>query len=435
MNPTQLEFSSCQGRKVQADFNGGNVSSDGGVLLLREVDRRLDLLSRAAKLFTDDRDQSKVIHPQESQLKQRVFALAQGHEDLNDHDQLRHDILLQTAAQKTSPLASSPTLCRMEQRADRHSAIRLTHLLIELFIESHTQPPDELILDFDATDDLIHGHQQGAAYNHYYRGYCFLPLYVFCGSHPLCALLRPSNTDGARGAWAILKMLVKRLRQVWPQVRLIFRADSGFCRWRMLRWCEQNDVHYLVGLARNPRLTGLLQPVLEQAETAFQTNGQKQRLFTWLNYQADTWDRPRLVIGKAEHTAKGSNPRYLITNLRGDAHQLYDQVYCPRGDMENRIKEQQLDPFADRTSCHRWWPNQHRLMTSTLAYVLMNGLRRLGLKGSDWINKQSGTIRTQLLKIGAIVIRNTRRIRVHLSSSHPAREIFEQVHRRLREAS
>ncbi|MDB2673933.1 IS1380 family transposase [Akkermansiaceae bacterium] len=430
-SPTQLEFSSCQGRKVQADFKGGNVSSDGGVLLLREVDKKLNLLSRAAKLFKDDRDQHKVVHTQDSQLKQRVFALAQGHEDLNDHDHLRHDILLQTVAQKASALASAPTLCRMEQRADRHSAMRLTHLLIDLFVESHTAPPSELILDFDATDDLIHGRQQGSAYNHYYRGYCFLPLYVFCGSHPLCALLRPSNTDGARGAWAILKILVKRLRKAWPQVKIIFRADSGFCRWRMLRWCENNNVHYLVGLARNNRVTGLLQPTLDQAEISFQSSGKKQRLFTWLHYQAGTWDRARFVIGKAEHTAKGSNPRYLVTNLRGDARALYDKVYCPRGDMENRIKEQQLDLFADRTSCHRWWPNQHRLIMSTLAYVLMDGLRRLGLKGTDWMRKQSGTIRAQLLKIGAVVIRNTRRIKVHLSSSHPARDIFEAVHRKL----
>jgi len=364
-NPTQLEFSSCQGRKVQADFKGGNVSSDGGVLLLREVDQRLNLLSRAAKLFDDDRDQSKVVHTQVSQLKQRVFALAQGHEDLNDHDQLRHDILFQTAAQKTSALASAPTLCRMEHRANRHSAMRLTHLLIDLFIESYREPPTELILD--CLQRLL--------------PQLLLPTALRILRQP--PTLRPPETIQYRRRPRSLGHLENTRQKTPPSL-----ASSP----------HYNEVHYLIGLARNQSITRLLQPTLDQAEARFERTGQKQRLFTWLNYQAGTWDRPRLIIGKAEHTAKGSNPRYLVTNLRGTAQHLYDQVYCPRGDMENRIKEQQLDLFADRTSCHRWWPNQHRLIMSTLAYVLMDGLRRLGLKATGWASKQCGTIREKYLR-------------------------------------
>ena len=430
--PTQLEFASCQKLKVEADFEGGNVSSDGGLLLLREVDRRLDVLGRASRCLRDDRDPSRILHTQESQLRQRVLGLIQGYEDLNDHDTLRHDILLQTASGKSESLASSPTLCRMEHRADRHGAMAMNELLVSLFIESHESAPEELILDFDATDDLVHGDQVGRFFHGYYKSYCFLPLYVFCGSQPLFAMLRPANIDGARGAWAVLKGLVTRLREAWPEVRIIFRADSGFCRWRMLRWCEGNGVDYVVGFARNQRVSGIASHLLEQAGLNHELSGSKQRLFGWISYQAKSWDRKRLLIAKAEHTDKGSNPRYVITTLRGDAKVIYDETYCGRGDMENRIKEQQLGLFADRTSCHEWWPNQLRLMLSTLGYVLVDGLRRLGLEGTDWARKQVSTLRSGLLKIGAVITRNTRRVRVHLASGWPYREIFIHAHARLR---
>ena len=430
--PDQLEFASCQKLKVEADFEGGNVSSDGGLLLLREVDRKLKVLSRASKCLRDDRDPSKIHHTQESQLRQRVMGLVQGYEDLNDHDTLRHDILLQTAAGRCDALASPPTLCRMEHRADRRGAMAINELLVDLFIESHKKAPEELILDFDATDDPVHGDQEGRFFHGYYKNYCFLPLYVFCGSQPLFAMLRPANIDGARGAWAVLKGLVRRLREAWPEVRIIMRADSGFCRWRMLSWCERNNVDYVVGFARNTRVSGNAGHILEQAALRHQRSGMKQRLFGWIQYKAKSWDRARLLIAKAEHTDKGSNPRYVITNMRGEAKEIYDDIYCGRGDMENRIKEQQLGLFADRTSCHDWWPNQLRLLLSTLGYVLVDGLRRLGLNGTDWARKQASTLRVGLLKIGAVITRNTRRIRIHFASGWPNREIFIHALARLR---
>lgn len=431
-NQPELAFASCQNRKVSVNFGGGDISSEGGLVLLREVEGKLNVLGRAAKLIDDPRQQGKVDHSAETLLTQRVMALAQGYEDLNDHDRLRHDSLLQTASGKLSPLASSPTLCRMEHWADKHSAVRINKLLVELFIESFDTPPEELILDFDATDDPTHGNQEGVFFHGYYRHYCFLPLYVFCGSQPLFALLRPSNIDGARGAWAILKMLSKRLREEWPEVRIIFRGDSGFCRHRMLDWCDNNDIDYVVGLARNTNVTGQMQFLLDNASLQHKLTGQKQRKFTWLYYGASTWKTPRTVIGKAEHTDKGSNPRYIVTSLKGDARDIYDRLYCARGDMENRIKEQQLGLFADRTSSHDWWANQHRLLMSTLAYVLVDGLRRLALCGTSWATKQVCTLRVSLLKIGAVIVRNTRRIKVMLSGSWPHRDVFIKAHARLR---
>ncbi|NNM28363.1 MAG: IS1380 family transposase [Akkermansiaceae bacterium] len=428
----QLEFASCQGRKVQADFEGGEVSSDGGLLLLREVDRQIKVLRRAAALLPDRRQAGKVRHSTEAMLRQRVFALAQGYEDLNDHEQLRHDPLLQTAAGRSSALASAPTLCRMENEADRHSAMALNNLLVDLFIESHRSAPEEVVLDFDATDDPVHGRQEGRFFHGYYDRYCFLPLDVFCGSQPLFAWLRPSNIDEARGAWAVRRWLAKRLREAWPEVRIIWRADSGFCRWRMLQWSERHGVDYIVGLARNARVTRLAASLMEEASSEWERSGQKQRKFDWIEYGARPWGRARSVIAKAEYSEKGSNPRFVVTSLEGDAQLLYDDTYCARGDMENRIKEQQLGLFADRTSCHAWWPNQLRLLLSTLAYVLIDALRRLALHGTDWARRQATTLRACLLKIGAVIVRNTRRVVVHLSSSWPGRERFLLAHARLR---
>jgi hypothetical protein len=430
-NPAQLEFATFKSRKVVADFSGGEVSSDGGLLLLREVDRRLGLTRRAAPLLPDDRQAGKVEHSMLAMLRQRVFAIAQGYEDLNDHTELRRDTLLQTAAGSDAQLASAATLCRMESRADRVCAKELNGLLVDLFIESHGAPPEEVVLDFDATDDPVHGRQEGRFFHGYYDRYCFLPLYVFCGDQPLLAWLRPSNTDGARGAWAALRWLVRKLRAAWPGVRIILRADSGFCRWKMLRWCEGNGVGYIVGIAKNARLDAAASHLLAAAEARHAHRGEKQRLFGWLRYAAGTWDRERWVIAKAEHGDGGANPRYVITNIPGDAQRLYDGIYCARGDMENRIKEQQLDLFAGRTSCHRWWPNQLRLMMSTMAYALIEGLRRLGLGATGWARKQAGTLRCSLLKIGAVVMRNTRRVIVHLSSAYPHREVFVAAHRKL----
>jgi hypothetical protein len=426
-----FEFPACKSRKVQVDFDGGEVTSDAGVLLLRQADRKLRLTKNLHHLLSDPRRQASCDHSQIGMLRQRIYGLALGYEDLNDHETLRKDVALQTAVQTDHELASASTLCRWENRADKETAWVIAEWMVELFVESHKDPPNELILDFDATDDAVHGKQEGRFFHGYYDHYCFLPLYVFCGDQLLVSYLRPSNIDGARHAWAILALLVKRLRKAWPKVKIIFRGDSGFCRWRMLRWCENHGVYYIVGLAKNSRLNEMARPLLDQASQQYERTGIKQRLFGDISYAAKTWDRERRLIVKAEHTEQGSNPRYVVTNLEGDAQRLYDEVYCARGEMENRIKEQQLDLFADRTSCTKWWANQFRLMLSSLAYLLLEAIRRLGLKGTELAQAQCGTIRLKLLKIGAVMLRNSRRGYFHLSSACPYQALFFRVARRL----
>ena len=364
-------------------------------------------------------------------LRQRVYGLACGYEDLNDHDTLRNDIALQTAVEKDQVLGSRSTLCRFEQQADRALMWRIHEQMVEQFIASFDAPPVSLILDFDATDDPVHGQQEGRFFHGYYRHYCFLPLYVFCGDQCLVSYLRPSNIDGAKHSWAILALLVKRLRRAWPEVSITLRGDSGFCRHKMLGWCERNEVNYIVGLAKNPRLNQLSQPWTDQAKSQFEAQQHKQRLFTELHYQAGSWKRQRRVILKAEHMSQGSNPRYVVTNLTGDPQHLYEKVYCARGEMENRIKEQQLDLFADRTSCSLWWPNQFRLLLSTLAYTLMAAIRRIALHNTELAHATCATIRLKLFKVGAVVIRNTRRVKLLLSSSYPYQALFQSVCQKL----
>ena len=428
-NCTQKEFRfpSFDRRKIEANFEGGNVSSDGGVLLLREAERRLGLIEALSACLPDPRDPALITHTQQELLGQRIFALAQGYEDLNDHDTLRHDLAWQTAVERDTALASSPTLCRLEQRVDRRAAVAMHRVLIDQFIASFSAPPKELILDFDATDDRVHGQQEGRFFHGYYGDYCFLPLYVFCGEQLLVSYLRPSKIDPARHAWAILKLLVVRLRQEWPEVRITLRADSGFCRWKMLAWCDSAGVDYILGLARNSRLEALGAALMAQAEAAFAQSNDKQRHFAWVEYGAGSWDRTRRVIAKAEYSEQGRNPRFVVTSLKGDAEELYEEVYCARGEMENRIKEQQLGLFSDRTSCHAWWANQFRVLLSAAAYVLMETIRRVGLAGTELARAQVGTIRLKLLKLGAVIVRNTRRIRFLLSSAFPEQELFWHV--------
>ena len=432
-NCTQNEFGfpSFDRRKIEASFEGGDVSSDGGMMLLRQVDRRLGLIQSFASLLPDPRDPTLVTHTQEDLLRQRIFGIAQGYEDLNDHDTLRHDLVWQSAIEQDRALASSPTLCRLEQRANRQTAVGMHQLLLEQFIASFKEAPSELILDFDATDDRVHGNQEGRFFHGYYGSYCFLPLYVFCGEQLLVSYLRPSNIDGARHSWAILKLLVGRLREVWPEVKIIFRADSGFCRHRMLQWCDWARVDYVVGLARNSRLESMGASLMEKASMEFATTGQKQRLFEWMEYGAATWDCERRVIAKAEFTEKGKNPRFVVTSLEGDPQEIYDKVYCARGEMENRIKEQQLGLFSDRTSAHRWWANQFRVLLSAAAYVLLETIRRVALEGTELAKAQVGTIRLKLLKIGTVILRNTRRIRLLFASGYPYQELFRKVALRL----
>ena len=424
-------FPTCKGRKIEAAFDGGNISSDAGILLLRQADRQLGLVDRVAKVWEDPRQRGKVQHSWKSLIRQRVFALAAGYEDLNDHDHLRHDLVLQTAVDRDAQLASCPTLHRLEQAASSRTAWRITEVLVDAFIASHSEAPQELILDFDATNDPVHGRQEGRFFHGYYDEYCFLPLYVFCGDQLLVSLLQPSSQDGAKFAPGVLKRLVKRFREEWPEVRIIFRGDSGFCRHEMLDWCDDHDIGYIVGLAKNKRILSEAFVPLKLAEIDHLLTGKKIRRFTSVQYAAKTWNRKRRVIVKAECTKKGLNPRFVVTNLKGRAKALYDGVYCARGEMENRIKEQQLGLFADRTSCRHWWANQFRLLLSSLAYTLIEAIRRLGLKGTELQRAQAGTIRLKLLKIGAVITRNTRRIRIHLSSACPYQDLFLLVAKRL----
>lgn len=403
-------------------------------MALRAADKKLGLTAALDAVLEDPRDADQVVHQQRDLLCQRIYGLALGYEDLNDHDTLRKDLLWQSAVERVDELASSPTLCRLEQRADRQTALAMSKVLLELFIASFKEAPNELILDFDATDDRVHGQQEGRAFHGYYGDWCFLPLYVFCGEQLLVSYLRPSNADPARHAWAILKLLVERLRQEWPQVKIIFRGDSGFCRWRMLRWCERTGVDYVVGLAKNERLLSLLKEPMKQAAEAFEATKEKQRHFVRLEYAAKSWDRPRCVIAKAEHTDKGANPRFILTSLEGQEQKIYDEIYCARGEMENRIKEQQLGLFADRTSCHGWWANQFRLLLSSAAYVLMEYIRRTALAGTELARAQVTTIRLKLLKIGTVILRNTRRIRLLFSSAYPHQQLFATMIGRLNSA-
>ncbi|MEO7317637.1 MAG: IS1380 family transposase [Chthoniobacteraceae bacterium] len=430
-NDELFTFPSFDRRKIEASFQGGEVSSDGGVMLLREADRRLGLTRALDAALPDPRDPDLITHAQVDLLRQRIYGLALGYEDLNDHDTLRHDLAWQSAVERDTALGSSPTLCRLEARASRRSAVAMHAVLLEKFIASFAAPPAELVLDFDATDDRIHGGQEGRFFHGYYGDWCFLPLYVFCGEQLLVSYLRPSNIDAARHAPAILKLLVRRLRQAWPQVRIIFRGDSGFCRWKMLRWCERHGVDYVVGLAKNSRLLALAGDLLQQAAAGHAPSGDKQRLFGWLDYAAGSWDRARRVIAKAEHSDQGSNPRFVVTSLPGDAQTIYDDIYCARGEMENRIKEQQLGLFADRTSCHGWWANQLRLLLSSAAYVLLETIRRVGLHGTELGRAQAATIRLKLLKIGTVIVRNTRRIRLLFSSAYPYTALLRTVQARL----
>ena len=433
-NAELFVFPSFDRRKIEAGFSGGDVSSDGGVMVLREVDRRLGLIRALDAVIADPRDPLLVTHAQRDLLCQRIYGLACGYEDLNDHDTLRKDLCWQSALERGEELASSPTLCRLENRANRQTTVAMSRVLVEQFIQSFQAAPSELILDFDATDDRVHGLQEGRFFHGYYGDWCFLPLYVFCGEQLLVSYLRPSNIDAAQHAWAILKLLVTRLRAAWPKVKIILRGDSGFCRWRMLRWCEHHGVDYVIGLAKNARLLALAEAAMQKAAAQYESTKEKQRYFGWLDYAAGSWDHERRVILKAEHNAQGANPRFVVTSLGGNAQALYEEIYCARGEMENRIKEQQLGLFADRTSCHGWWANQFRLLLSAAAYVLLETLRRVGLCDSELARAQVTTIRLKVLKIGVVILRNTRRIRLLFSSAYPYQELFAAMLRRLSSA-
>lgn len=457
-NPQQLEFQGMTRRKVVASFDGGTLSSDGGVLLLAEVDRKRGLLEQFAACFSDHRNPALVEHSVAELVRQRVFALALAYEDLNDHDELRTDPLLAAVVGKADPtgsdrrqrqdrgkpLAGKSTLNRLEWGAvkqDRYRRITVDddavgRFFVEAFLSAHEQAPAEIILDLDATDDPLHGEQEGRFFHGYYGGYCYLPLYIFCGSYLLCARLRRSNIDASEGSVAEVDRIVAQIRERWPEVRIILRGDSGFAREELMAWCEQQGVDFVFGLARNARLQRALGAELAQARALHEESGKAARVFKDFVYRTrKSWSRERRIVGKAEHLAMGANPRYLVTSLDSQhwtAQTLYENLYCARGDMENRIKEQQLCLFADRTSTHFLASNQVRLWLSSVAYTLFNELRRLGLQGTELARARCDTIRIKLLKIGAQIRVTVRRVCVHLASSYPYATLFAQIVGQLR---
>jgi hypothetical protein len=454
--PEQLDFHALGRREIIGRFDGGRITSDGGGLLLREVDRRVALLDRLASCFTDHRNPNSIEHSVHELVAQRVYGLALGYEDLNDHDALRADSVLALLAGKRDltgasrersrdrgyPLAGSSTLNRLElstpvsAAADRYKRIAadpeaLDRLLVDLFLESYEKPPREIWLDLDATDDPLHGHQEGRFFHGYYRCYCYLPLYIFCGEHLLCARLRTSNRDGAAGSVEELERIVNQIRSRWPKTRIVIRGDSGFCRDAIMSWCEANRVGYVLGLARNKRLHRALGQEMAEAQAEHERTGKAARRFRDFRYRTrKSWSCERRVVGKAEVLPGKTNPRFVVTNLpesRAGAKRLYEKLYCVRGEMENRIKEQQLGLFADRTSTETMRANQLRLYFSSFAYVLMHGLRRLGLEGTQHAKAQCTTIRLKLLKIGARIRVTVRKVWLSFSESCPYASDFAQV--------
>jgi len=429
---SKIEFGRLGRRVVEGRFDGGSMTSDAGVMLLGATDRKLDLINAAARCIADPRNPLLIKHDVVDMLRQRVYGLALGWEDLNDHQALRQDVAMQTAVGVDTDIASAPTLCRLEKWADKATAWRLHEVLVEQFIASFKTAPAELVLDFDATDNPLYGQQEGRFFHGYYDSYCYLPLYVFCGQQLLCAYLRPSRIDGAKHAAAILKSLVTRLRQKWPQVRIVFRGDSGFCRQRIINFCERAGVHYIIGLARNARLQGITEFMELAMKDAFEQTGLKQREVGEFVYAAQSWAKERRVITRLEYGAQGNNPRYVVTNLAGEPQALYDDLYCQRGEAENRIKEAQVGLFATRTSCQHFQGNQLRMLLAALGYVLIERLRALALVGTALATAQVDTLRIKLLKLAAVVTRNTRRIRLYLASNWPSADVFAHAMRQLR---
>src|SRR5437879_5285984 len=442
---TLFPFEAHFSRQVVAQFAGKWLTTDGGSLLLRQADRKIGLLRRVAGCFTDYRQPERIEHRLEEMLAQRIYGLALGYEDLNDHEQLRQDPLLGVLAGKRDvgePLAGKSTLNRLEltpvgsPAAERYnkisySAEAIDTLLVDLFLEAHPRAPREIVLDLDATDTPLHGRQEARFFHGYYGHYCYLPLYIFCGDHLLCARLRPSNIDAAAGCREEVERIVAQIRQVWPGVKITLRGDAGFCREELMAWCEQNQVDYVLGLAKNQRLKAEIASEQEQAATEYAQTGKPARVFKEFVYQTrESWSRARRVIAKAEHLEQGSNPRFVVTSLTAEvweARRLYEQLYCARGEMENRIKEQ-LMLFADRTSTAFLRSNQIRLDYSSAAYLLVEALRRLGLKATELARAQSATIRLKVLKIGALIRITVRKVWVSLAGGYPYAELFARVH-------
>ena len=447
-------FAPVERRAVVAGFDGGRMTSDAGALLLGATDRAIGLVGRFAACFTDGRAPELTEHEVSTMVGQRIFGIALGYEDLVDHDQLRHDPALAVLAGKLAarrkdcaPLAGKSTLNRLElggAAPTRYHRIgwdgaKIEGLFVDLFLEAHRQPPQQIILDLDVTDDPLHGHQEGRFFHGYYDCYCYLPLYIFCGAHLLVAKQRLANIDASAGAVEELARIVAQIRARWPEVRIVLRADSGFAREALMGWCELNGVDFLFGLAKNERLVGEIAAELAAAEEDSKASGQPARRFKEFQWSTrDSWSRQRRVVAKAEWTAGATNPRFVVTSLSPEdaaPRQLYEKIYCARGDMENRIKECQLDLFADRTSAATLRANQLRLWFASMAYVLLCALRRLALQQTQFAKATCGTIRLKLLKIGALVRTSVRRIAFAMASSYPYQREFALAHAQLTEAS
>jgi hypothetical protein len=443
-------FEACGKREIVARFDGGTISSDGGVLLLRQTDKRLNLLPRLAQCFLDGRNQNQVEHSIQEMLSQRIYGLALGYEDLNDHEQLRNDPLLGVVAGRgelETPLAGKSTLNRMELGTginDRYKKITfwkdaIDELMVKVFLESHDQAPEEIILDMDTTDLPLHGKQEGRFFHGYYDSYCYLPLYIFSGDQLLCARMREANHDASFGCLAEVERIVAQIRAAWPGVRIILRGDSGFCRNQVMNWCEEHVVDYVFGLARNQRLRRIIGPQMHEATEQWKQTGKPARVFTEFTYRTKKtkkggWERERRVAAKAERIDGKENPRFVVTSLtmeRWAAQALYEKLYCARGEMENRIKEQ-FSLFADRVSSETMRANQMRVYLSAVAYVLMSGLRRLGLAGTELAQAQVSTIRTKLLKIGAQIRVTVRKVWISMASSYPWQALYGEVWANLR---
>jgi hypothetical protein len=449
-NQSSFGFEAFGRREIVARFDGGTISSDGGALLLRETDKRLNLLPRLAECFLDGRKQAQVEHSIQEMLAQRIYGLALGYEDLNDHEQLRKDPLfgvLAGRADAQTTLAGKSTLNRLELGAgtkDRYKKITfwkeaIDELLVKIFLEAHEHAPVQIILDVDSTDLPLHGKQEGRFFHGYYDSYCYLPLYIFCGEHVLCARLRESNHDAAFGSLQEIRRIVKQIRAAWPDVKIILRGDSGFCRNELMNWCEDSGVDFVFGLARNQRLRRIIGEQMWEATQQWAQTGKPARIFTEFDYQTKKtkkggWDRERRVAAKAEHIDGKENPRFVVTSLSSEpwtAQRLYEELYCARGDMENRIKEQ-FSLFADRVSAETMRANQMRLYLATMAYILVSGLRRLGLRATELAQAQVSTIRTKLLKIGAQIRVTVRKVWVSMASSYPWQDLYQQVWSNLR---
>ena len=459
--PEQFEFQGHGFRKVVADFSGGRITSDAGGLLLREIASGTKMLERFADCFIDNRNQAMIEHTKLELLTQRIFGIALGYEDLNDHDDIRADALLATLVGKVDPtgqqrarerdkgypLAGKSTLNRLElapagvpYQHRYHKIVcnpeMVDRFFVDTFLRAHPEPPDRIILDFDATDDPLHGDQEGSFFNGYYDCYCYMPLYVFCGDHLLCARLRPSNIDASLGAEAELERMVAQIREQWPDVQIILRGDSGFCRSDLMDWCDENGVDYILGLSRSSRLVAKIAKQMKKAKKKFWKTQEPARCYRDFSFRTLTsWSRSRRVVGKAEQLRGKENPRFVVTSLSKEeysAPELYEDLYCARGDMENRIKEQQLGLFADRTSSATFSANHLRLWFSGVAYVLMTELRRVGLKGTELARAQCSTIRTKLLKVGALVSLSVRRIWVRCATGYPHQRIFATILQNLR---